>query len=304
MSDHVQYQRRQANKATRPRRRGAGAIGLLLVSALMLSTVVACSSDADDSPEDGAPEMGIEEEAFAPSSPELIAAALEAGEIDEPTSLLYRTWAYFRDPQLPEQYIGDDVSYEIGLLAEVRGKFDELPPGFQEQIEPYLLRPNDQASAFSAAPSSDSHAASFPTTASAVQTSTVLQVNSESPPAEKKKELTADWASQEVMGLGFRVWVCNDPAALAGLEPDDALDLMADMLYLYVPQMKADIGELIPDDPSAQTPSAKKLPPNFVADSTHKTCRHGEEPCNPRRSQVPPPARTFCCRWTTLTTDY
>src|SRR5690554_5789690 len=99
MRVHLQQHPQHPRTYTRPRRRRVQALGLFLVSALMLSTVVACSSDTDD-----APEFAIEEDEFGPSSPELIAAALEAGEIDEPTSLLYRTWAYFRDPQLPEQY--------------------------------------------------------------------------------------------------------------------------------------------------------------------------------------------------------
>lgn len=269
MSDHVQYQRRQANKATRPRRRGAGAIGLLLVSALMLSTVVACSSDADDSPEDGAPEMGIEEKEFAPTSPELIAAALESGEIDEPTSLLYRTWAYFRDPQLPEQYIGEDATYEHLLLAEVRAKLDGLPTEFQEKIRPYLLRPNDPASAFSAEPVDDSHAAPDPAPASALHTGTALQVSAPTSTTEKKEPLktcTADWKTQEVPNTGFRVWVCDDPITLGGFEADEALDRLAGVVAKYVPQMKADIGELRPDDPDSQTPLGHSLLPDFVAD--------------------------------------
>src|SRR5690606_36491313 len=160
----------------RPKRRGAAtraqfAIGVVVVALLAGCTSVtgdpvagddlgagtaagtasSASSPASDDPVagDGGDISGTED--GEPTSVELIAAALEAGEIDEPTSLLYRTWLYFGDAQLPEQYIGAEQPYELGLLAEARGALDSMPTDIRAQVEPYLLRPEDPASAFNAA---------------------------------------------------------------------------------------------------------------------------------------------------------
>lgn len=89
---------------------------------------------------------------FQPStSAQKIAAALELGEIDGPTSLLYRVFAMFGDPRLPEKFRGEPEHDQLSL-ALAHEQFDELPPAVQEQIAPFLVRPSDPASTWNTEP--------------------------------------------------------------------------------------------------------------------------------------------------------
>jgi hypothetical protein len=88
-----------------------------------------------------------------PTSQGLIAAALAAGEIDYPTSLMYRVWALFQAPELPEAYdgsgsVGEDT-YLFLELSRVRGT---LPAEIETAIAPYLVRPDDPTSIWSQPP--------------------------------------------------------------------------------------------------------------------------------------------------------
>src|SRR5690606_39025872 len=60
------------------------------------------------------------------------------------------------------------------------------------------------------------------------------------------------WDSMPVTGLNFRVWTCQDADALRQGSNADVMARMAAMLQKYVSDMTADMGELIPDDPSKQ----------------------------------------------------
>lgn len=209
---------------------------LLLVSLVAVSLLAGCVRGVDPQPE------VIAADEFPPTSAELIADALDAGEIDEPTSWLYRTWLLFGDPQLPDDFIGEDAPYEYGLLAQLRDQLDELPKEIRAQVEPYLLRPDDPLSAFTAPAEGNPNA------------SPVAFVK-ETESAKKKtppKKCGTNWLTVAVVGLPFRVWACDDPDALAGLTADEALDFVSDILIEYAPEMIADIGELIPDDPNQQ----------------------------------------------------
>jgi len=220
------------------RRPRVGVLRLLLVSLLTVSLLAGCVRGVDPQPEVTAADE------FPPTSTELIAEALDAGEIDAPTSWLYRTWLYFGDPKLPAEFIGEDAPYELGLIAQLRNKLDEMPEEIQAQIEPYLLRPDDPRSAFNAPAAGNQNA------------SPVAFVKETAPVADKKfppHRCDTSWLTVAVVGLPFRVWVCDDSAALAGFTPDEALDFVSDMLIEYAPQMIADMGELIPDDPDQQS---------------------------------------------------
>ncbi len=87
------------------------------------------------------------------SSPELIAIALEEGEIDYETSLLYRAWALYGDPRLPAEYNGNVVALDDGtsLFREVIVNQNNISEGTMELLEPFRLRPNDPGSYFSTA---------------------------------------------------------------------------------------------------------------------------------------------------------
>ncbi|MFP4597718.1 MAG: hypothetical protein ACLFVJ_05675 [Persicimonas sp.] len=82
---------------------------------------------------------------------DLIDEALDDGDIDEATALLYRVYASFGDPQLPEQYWGHRSSANgTGLMIEVVSEYDSLPEEIQSALDPFLRRPTDVESAFSA----------------------------------------------------------------------------------------------------------------------------------------------------------
>ncbi len=88
---------------------------------------------------------------YTPSSTaSLIQAALLQGQIDLPTSLMYRIWSLFVDPQLPPQYDGDDEGGEDeSVFQDIQRTWSTMPPNVQAAIQPYLLRPTDAGSPFS-----------------------------------------------------------------------------------------------------------------------------------------------------------
>jgi hypothetical protein len=90
-----------------------------------------------------------------PTSQDLIAQALAAGDIDYPTSLQYRVWALFQAPELPEQFDGAGSSGEdTALFFEIAAARATLPPAIESAVAPYLGRPTDPASIYSSVPSS------------------------------------------------------------------------------------------------------------------------------------------------------
>jgi hypothetical protein len=80
--------------------------------------------------------------AAEPRAQEKIQAALDAGTIDRPTSLLYRAFALFKDPRLPEAYRGSgSVEEDRSLLAEIAAILPTASPQLRAQLEPFTLRP-------------------------------------------------------------------------------------------------------------------------------------------------------------------
>ena len=87
------------------------------------------------------------------SSQALIQADLDTGLISYETSLIYRTLALFGDPRLPSRYQAAPSSGEDqALFAEFEANLASLSAEAQTTIEPYLLPPNDPASAWGVQP--------------------------------------------------------------------------------------------------------------------------------------------------------
>lgn len=102
------------------------------------------------SPDPGAPvkALGVVPPAPPTTSVEKIQVALAAGTIDVPTSYLYRAYAQVDDPLLPEDYRGEpDEDLALDLL--IRQELSTFAPEIQEQLMPYLVRPNDPISIWS-----------------------------------------------------------------------------------------------------------------------------------------------------------
>ena len=91
-------------------------------SSLQDSTMLQVSPLEPPPPSDGSPQDLIEQD-------------LTDGVIDYPTSLEYRMWALFRDPQLPARY-GDlpSAGEDQALFEELEAEFDSLPADIQAAI--------------------------------------------------------------------------------------------------------------------------------------------------------------------------
>jgi hypothetical protein len=133
-----------------------------------------------------------------PTSEDLIAAALEAGAVDHPTSLLYRVYAAFGNPALPAEYRSAviDVHAATFVFNEIDEHAAELTPEIARALAPYLARPNDPTSIFSL-PSADARQQSA--------ASTPLK------PVDK-------WAHRPAAGGKARVWTPDGDLAEALLE--------------------------------------------------------------------------------------
>lgn len=79
-------------------------------------------------------------------APARIAAALEAGRIDYGTSLLYRAYALYDDPQLPDEYLGNVPEEDTALFSEIALAGDRLSDDIRQELVPYTVRPDDPRS--------------------------------------------------------------------------------------------------------------------------------------------------------------
>jgi len=97
-------------------------------------------------PDPGAPSPPV---VGGPSSIGLIDAALDNGDIDEETALLYRVYAIYRDERLPEA-LRDETGLidATPILFEVVDRLDSLSPDIRALVEPFLIPPIYEGSAW------------------------------------------------------------------------------------------------------------------------------------------------------------
>ena len=95
---------------------------------------------------DGSATLPIDVRPYAPSSIELIGAALDAGTIDYATSLLYRAYAMVGDERLPEAYRGTSMGEDLAFFREARSA--DLSPATQAALLPFLVRPSEPESIY------------------------------------------------------------------------------------------------------------------------------------------------------------
>ena len=152
-----------------------------------------------------------------PTSEELIAAALADADIDYETSLLYRAYALYGDPRLPEEYQSDVLDYRAGrkLFAEIDANEGTLSPGLLGDLAPWRVRPADPESIFN-------------------QSDEVQTVGLPPPPPPT-------WFSRLVAGGKVRIWV-RDFASPDG--DFDSLDPIVTDVYQEVSGLlKAPLGD-------------------------------------------------------------
>ena len=209
---------------------------------------------------------------YTPSSQELIERALAAGEIDYPTSLMYRVWALFQAPELPEAYDGSGSSGEdTYLFIELSRVLGSLPAEVDSAIAPYLVRPDDPTSIWSQPPP-------------AALGSDVVAQQTMPPPVGCPANATGqpDWRAHET--TNFVVWSCGggaegtDPYAggrvvtgtlaeqvLSAMEP--TLGRIRDDDYAAgpAPQARTDIYILTPNQCRLRNGFCTPIPPNTMA---------------------------------------
>lgn len=83
-----------------------------------------------------------------PSANDLIAKALADKKISEKQALLYRGYAFFGDPRLPQAYSGLSNEEGTGLFESIQEILPSLSPAEQAEFQPFLLRPTDPNSAY------------------------------------------------------------------------------------------------------------------------------------------------------------
>lgn len=153
------------------------------------------------------------------TSSELIQSALERGEIDYFTSLLYRLYAQFGDDRLPASLSGVGEE-DFGVFNEARELLPSLPADRQAQLNAFLVFPDDPASAWSQD-----------------------QVQAQSAQVEVQPAAAPCWVSREsqAAGVNIKVWAACD--ANAETDVATALGMMDD---LWGP-MTALMGQPLPD---------------------------------------------------------
>lgn len=90
----------------------------------------------------------------APTSVELIRAALDAGRIDAQAAMKYRVYALFGAPGLPAEFRSTNWTEDDAVLDLAKSRLDVLPAELADAIRPFLVRPTDSASVFFASPAS------------------------------------------------------------------------------------------------------------------------------------------------------
>ncbi len=153
------------------------------------------------------------------TSAELIQSALERGEIDYFTSLLYRLYAQFGDDRLPSQMFG--VSEEdLGVFHEASKLLPTLPSEKQAQLNAFLVYPDDPSSVWSQD-----------------------QVQAQGAQAEVQPAAAPCWVAHKstAAGVNIKVWAACDANAEADVAT--ALGMMND---LWGP-MTALMGQPLPD---------------------------------------------------------
>ncbi len=126
------------------RSRLAGACRLIAVIAVMAS-LASPLAEVSAAGSEGRHVAPIDRSAMF--SQTLIDAGLIGGEIDYPTSLVYRTYALHGDPRLPAAFAGSGSIGDDHLLArEVARGWNRLPRATRDQLTPFFVRPTDARS--------------------------------------------------------------------------------------------------------------------------------------------------------------
>ena len=84
-----------------------------------------------------------------PTTFQLIEGAVVKGEISEETALIYKVYAFFGDPKLPQAYVGTHPGEgDHGITVEIADRWSTLSPATQQLLATYLAPPTSAGSWF------------------------------------------------------------------------------------------------------------------------------------------------------------
>lgn len=163
----------------------------------------------------------IEPDDPPPSGADLIATALEAGEIEYEQSLIYRAYALYGDERLPEEFVSPVPGMEDGssLFSEVAVQQADISAETLSALAPYMARPNEALSIFSGVSTAGPNALS--------------------------------WWTLPAAGGRYRAWVQAASAEVATLP----LNGFKEEIELVVPELAKVIGDPLPDEAGNPDPS-------------------------------------------------
>ena len=166
------------------------AIGAVLVFRIN-TRVDPPAGDSETSPR--AEDPGSAGDALPPTSEELIAAALKAGDITYEESLLARAYAIFDDPRLDPAFRSPIVNWHAGseLFIEVDNKEATLSKDLLAALAPFRARPNDPISI----------------------------VNRPRADVLKAQARTVNWVGRQVLGTNLTIWMNGRQSDLDDYEP-------------------------------------------------------------------------------------
>lgn len=159
---------------------------------------------------------------LAPSTRDLIAAAVADGELEYHEGSLLRLYAQFQDDRLPQQYRSHGDGHDLALFLEISEALDELSEADRQAFQPFLLRPEQPGSIFngghvtagSAKPKPAGHPGEGAFEVPAEPTKIVPVSQTVKPVYQSAKRearvCTEGWRSLAIgKNPEFRVWVCD-----------------------------------------------------------------------------------------------
>jgi hypothetical protein len=164
-----------------------------------------------------------------PTSEALISAALSDGDITYEESLLYRAYALYDHPDLPDEFRGPivDMHAAMALFGEVDQNAATLSQTLLGQLAPFRARPADPASIFNNSPPASAAAAELPTWVSKPAAGGLALVwvkqgpESDAQLTKYANETTRVWGQLP----GLIRYGLQDTAGNPDVNPDNAIDL-------------------------------------------------------------------------------
>jgi hypothetical protein len=167
----------------------------------------------------------------------MIAADLAAGTIDLGTSLAYRAWAVFADARLPARYDGaPSTGRDTALFDDIADALPSLPAEERAVLEPFLKRPTDPASAWSAG-----------TTGTAGARLTAFTAAATDRCVAPLSWWSREWSPDASADHGVKVYACGDTAESVRDDLQAALDIAERLWPAMTAPVPAGMGQPVPD---------------------------------------------------------